>query len=235
MDSNSDSENKNKFCYIFGSFNQNIQNNKSKFAKFNDIDVVCSNVDETEVRFLLKKQFPDINLDKTKIDLNHAHFIGTTIFPHICYWQQCKFFELYNRDKINYTFDCETNYPDKNTNIRDFGAHLRDPDKTKLGEYLNQEKIDFIGTSRDYNPSIKKHYGENQFHQQIDKLDGAEYILFDAMQNRNWKLNDTCVNQFGKFISIVKTTQRIESSDTTINANNKSSMTYSEFLKKCYS
>ena len=232
MDSTS---NKNKFCYIFGSFNQNLQNNKTgKNAKFNDVDVVCSNVDETEVKFLLKKQFPDIDFDKTKIDLNHAQVNGTTIFPHICYWQKCKFFELYNKDKIDYKFDCESNYPNKNTNIRDFSAHLRNPDKTKLGEYLNQEKIDFIGTSRDYNHTIKKHYGDDQFNEQLNKLDDAEYILLDAMRSRNWKLNEKCVDEFGAFISIVKQTRRIESSDTTIITSNKSSMTYSEFLKKCF-
>ena len=61
----------NKFCFIYGSFNENGFRRRSAGS---DIDIICQNMDEYEVRRQLKKAFPksDIDMNTVKIDISKA-------------------------------------------------------------------------------------------------------------------------------------------------------------------
>ncbi len=221
----------NRFCFIFGSFNESIQRTGAapKMRKDQDIDIMCSGIEDYEAKQLLKKQFPKTDIDKTEVNVYHARIIDNTIYPVNCYWQSCNFYELFNRDKIKYKFDCDGESDVKGIDRKDFGAHLRNPDKTQFDDYINKgERIDGISTDYHYNGTIKKHYGEDNYNKVMNKADDGVYTLFDAMKARNWELNNECQELFGAFISISKKDMRVVSNRSL------EGLKYSEFLKRCY-
>jgi len=214
----------NKFCFIYGSFNENGFRRRSAGS---DIDIICQNMDEYEVRRQLKKAFPksDIDMNTVKIDISKADVKSEDnseiIRAKMCYWQKCDFFELFNRDKIPYKFDCNEN----SNNNKNIGAHLRNPDKLAFVAYVNKDVIDAIGTKQDYTKSIE-HYGRDNFDKALLGLDTDEKNLFKSLQSNKWKLNTSCQTLLGDFISVVKSTK-------TINGNNHK-MSYDHFLTTCF-
>jgi hypothetical protein len=208
-------ESSNRFCYLFGSFNNELKLKN----KTSDVDVLCNRVDENEARRLLIEQFGS-KMKTVKIDHKQAVFRGNTIYPIMCYWQKCSFYELFNEQGIKYNFNCNSDY------VYNFGAQLRNPNKSVFSNYLQQKKILNVGVNFDFDKSIK-HYGEKNYQIQLEKLDVQEKKFLNAIRQRGWKVNTHCKQLLGSSYDI-------DTQSHTIKSIKNVTMCYEEFLEKCY-
>ncbi len=244
----------NKFCYLFGSMNEFYQRTGKLPTpnKNQNINMMCSsNITQEDIRKIMKEAFPKEHEDK--VNITYIHVEKDTLYPHVCYWQKCNFLELLNTNKIHYKFNCHDAYIKKdnnlnqklglnliqvkNTNINDFGAHLRDPNKFSLFTYfgmdlnsktiLDKHVIENISTNMNYNRIIEKHYGHTNFLNVLRELNDAEFILIDSLKTANWRITPKCQGLFGAFYSISTKDKRV------ISKINPDGMTYSEFMKHC--
>ncbi len=221
----------NKFCYIYGSFNEDIQKNGivHKLREGQDVDVV-SNMDVFEIRVLLFRHFPHLFSYPTKdnnmisIDVKSVEPVDNSIHVHNCHWQKCEFYELFNQQNIKYKFDCAPS----SSNPVVFNTYLRDPNKSNFAKIMTEPIITNIHTNHNYNHTIRRHYGEVEYNSVINKLDHTEQFLFKTMKEKEWKVSPQCIKDFGNFISVVKQNQTVTSTV------NNFSLSYDDFIKKCY-
>lgn len=205
----------NRFCYLFGSFNDRLQLKNEN----SDVDVLCNGVSENEIRQLLIDKFGK-KMQSVKIDHKQAIFREKIIFPIMCYWQKCEFFELYNEQAVQYKFNCGSKF------VHNFGAHLRHPDRTIFANYIKQKTILNISTGFDFDKSIK-HYGELNYQNELQKIGTSEIKFLNEIRKRGWKVNKHCSQLLGGSFDIDSESKEI------ISATNKK-MSYEDFIKKCY-
>jgi hypothetical protein len=202
----------NKFCYIFGSFAElgcKLRTPES------DIDILCDpNLDMCEARQLLFKRFP--HLDRgIPIQLIYAKVDSNTITRDICYWQEGKFIELYNRHNIQYNINLQKKY--------DIGSYLRDPDRSMFRKHLRSSSIEVL--NKNYCTAVKSHYGVDNFLNTIRELEQDEEELWLSMYSEQWKLNDNCKGNFGIKYTINRGSKEI--------IGESYSLGYKDFTYKC--
>ena len=140
-----------KFCYIVGSFASTAPNLRTPIS---DIDIICSkHVDEFEIRYHLKKKFPNIPSD-IPLDIKYLTPTNGVISYQICYWQEPKCIPIID-----------------NSNIKPVGIHgeinlpalVRNPKKKDLISYLNNSKQIEITHPIHFENSVKNHYNAKEF------------------------------------------------------------------------
>jgi hypothetical protein len=236
MTDKSDKAKAEKFSFIFGSFSQTAPNLRSPDS---DIDIISNNMDECEVRFLLRKKYP--NLPKNiKVDIIPVDVKNNKIKHAQCYWQDYEPIELYNRandcmtenitsmgtrllakfgfcrTKTKYTFDQKE---------RNFACCVRDPKKQSLIDYLKSPLID-LTKRRNLSHVINKHYGSENFTEVISTtLPNDEHQIIKKLYETEWELTPQCSKLLSSKFVIDTLNKTIIGEDVT--------MFYSDFASKC--
>jgi len=195
----------NKFCYIIGSFANTAPNLRTPQS---DIDIICStNIDEFEIRYFLKKEYPNIPPD-IKLDIHYSTPVNNTVEYNICYWQNSAYLPLISNNSIHMV-------PVRG-NI-DLPSVLRNEKNNDLPEYFNKVKKIEISHPIHFANSIKNHYGIDKF---INTLNSSSL----GYQEKNLLKNLLQINKISSsvhddnytHISIDKETNQIISKNKTI-------------------
>jgi len=169
------------FCYIVGSFASTAP--KLRTPK-SDIDVICStDVDENEIRYHLKKRYPNIP-PTIPIDIKYVTPTSENVINYqVCYWQDAKYLPLIENSNIR------LNSVRKEKTLP---CVVRNPNKQELSTYLNTAKKIDVSHPLHYTNSIKNHYGEFNFHSTVNSsnLGYQEKNMLKNLLGANGSVNE---------------------------------------------
>ncbi len=208
-----------KFCYIYGSFVRTMPVLRTPQS---DIDMKCKGVSQTEAEKMFFHKYPHLKEQNPPINISPISYVGNNIKMHISYFQPCNFIELYNNGPKS-NFIC--------IEMHKFSDYYRNPDKSALIKYLQQDTMKWVkinGNYKYFNSKIDSHYGAAEFDSVINNLPKPEKDIFQTLQKHNFQTNSYCNDTFGNFIDILTQSQQIKSS----NSNTK--YKYDFFLSNCF-